>query len=110
MLCPTCDANLVCASCRNPLVDPTPTAISSEEPLLDEDGNDVFDEDDEDDDDDEDEGDAVSLAVGFDEDTGLVILNFGKPTAWLALSPENAEDMANLILENAKASRESQMS
>lgn len=109
MQCPTCDAILACASCRNPVEDPTPTAISSAEPLLDADGNTPFD----DDDDEDEEGDgeeSVSLAIGYDEDTGLIILNFGTPTSWLALSPENAEDVAKLILENIKEARNSLMS
>ena len=99
MQCPTCDAALVCASCRNAVEDTLPDALSSEEPLLDEDGNLAFEAEDEDDE------DAVSVAIGHDADTGMVIINFAKTTNWLALSPENAEDMANLILDNAKAGR-----
>jgi len=81
--------------------------MSSEEPLTDEDGNSLFDDDD---DDDDDEGDVLSVAVGFDDETGLVIVNFAKSTGWLGMPVEAAEDFANLILENAKASRESRMS
>ncbi len=99
MPCPVCDAALVCAACRNPLEDESPAAVSSDEPLLDNDGNPVFDEGTDDDE------DTLSVAVGYDEDTGIVIINFAKPTNWLGLSPDNAEDLANTILENAAESR-----
>lgn len=95
MQCPTCDADLVCLKCRNPVADPIPDAISSNDVLLDENGDTAFDDDDEDDE------DAVSVAIGYDEDTGMVIVNFAKETTWLALSPDNAADLANAILDNA---------
>lgn len=99
MQCPVCDAALVCASCRNQVVDDIPDAVSSDQPLVDEHGDPVFDEGTDDDD------DTVSMAIGYDDDTGMVIINFAKTTNWLALSPENAEDLANMILNNAKEAR-----
>lgn len=99
MPCPVCDAALVCASCRNHLEDAIPSAVSSDEPLVNEDGSPIFDDGANDDE------DTVSIAIGYDGDTGMVIVNFAKPTNWLALSPENAEDLANAILENTAESR-----
>ena len=104
MQCPICEAALACAKCRNLIEDPTPDAVSSNEPLRDEDGNLAFEEED-----DDTEDGSVSVAIGYDADTGLVIINFAKETAWLALSPDNAIDLATMIIENAKEARLSQV-
>ena len=104
MLCPTCEAELACAKCRNFVTDPVPDAVSSTTPLRDMDGNLAFEQEEDDDDDDE----SVAVAIGYDEDTGLVIINFAKETSWLALSPDNTEDLANVMLANAKEARKSQ--
>lgn len=49
---------------------------------------------------DDDEGE-LRMAVGFDKLSGLVRLEFGKPTAWLALPPADARALAMTILKHA---------
>jgi hypothetical protein len=73
---------------------PIPEAFSSNTTLVDQDGNEAFDDDDDE--------DGVSVAIGFDEDTGMVVINFAEETTWMALSPDNAIDLANAILDSAK--------
>jgi hypothetical protein len=48
------------------------------------------------------EEDEGGLLVGFTHDKGKVIINFGKPCAWIGLSPEEAFGFARLIAEHAR--------
>lgn len=49
----------------------------------------------------EDEGE-IKFALAADPKTKTIILDFGKPVAWLGLPREDARKMANLILERVK--------
>lgn len=46
-----------------------------------------------------DEG-AIRLAVGHTAD-GLVRVKFGKPVAWLAMDPDDARELARLLISHA---------
>jgi hypothetical protein len=46
---------------------------------------------------DDDEGD-LNVGVAYDPINGVVVINFGKPTAWIGLPPHNARDFANMIV------------
>ena len=48
------------------------------------------------------ENDEGGLAVGIADQDGTVIINFGKPIAWLGLSAQEACDFAGLIVRHAK--------
>lgn len=48
-----------------------------------------------------DEG-GLRFAVGSDRDTETVILDFGKPVAWLGMRPEDAERLAEMLTEHAR--------
>lgn len=48
----------------------------------------------------DDEGE-LRMAVGVENDT--VILNFGKPVAWLGLPPDSARQLANLMIQHANS-------
>ena len=43
----------------------------------------------------------IQIGVARDEKNGCVIINFGKPTAWVGFSYEQAAELARLILKNA---------
>ena len=47
-----------------------------------------------------DEGE-ITLGVTYDPTKDLVIINFGKPVAWLGLKPEQAAQFAQFILKNS---------
>ncbi len=49
-----------------------------------------------------DEGE-LRLAVAWDNEAGLVRIEFGKPVAWLGLYPPEAIEFARLILKHAGA-------
>ena len=49
----------------------------------------------------EDEGE-LKMAVGMSPDRQKVILDFGKPVAWLGLDRETAESLGLLLLERAR--------
>jgi hypothetical protein len=52
----------------------------------------------------EDEG---GIILGIAHDKGNVIINFGKPCAWIGMPPEEAFGLARLIAEHAhKAMRD----
>jgi hypothetical protein len=51
---------------------------------------------------DTDEG-ALKVGVAYDKINGIVVVNFGKPTAWVGMPPENAIDFAKTILRHAGA-------
>ncbi len=48
-----------------------------------------------------DEGE-LAFAVMTDESKGLMILDFGKPVAWLSLTPESAVKLGNTLFKRAK--------
>ena len=50
---------------------------------------------------DEDQGE-LAFGVARDPIDGLVHLNFGKPVAWLAMPPETAVALAELLLKHAR--------
>lgn len=52
----------------------------------------------------QDEG-GIMMAVAHDHGTKTVVINFGKPTAWLALEYENAIELSNMIRDSAFALR-----
>lgn len=52
----------------------------------------------------QDEGE-IMMAVAADRGTKTVVINFGKPTAWLALEYENAIELSNSIRDAAFALR-----
>jgi hypothetical protein len=49
----------------------------------------------------EDDEGELQFAVGSNPDENLVSVRFGKPVAWLALPPENARALAQLLLKHA---------
>ena len=49
-----------------------------------------------------DEGE-LAFAVRTDEKRELIYLDFGKPVAWLSLTPQLANDLANSLLKHARA-------
>lgn len=51
---------------------------------------------------DDDEG-ALKIGVVYDELNGIVRLDFGKPTAWIGMPPEQAVDLAKLLMRHAGA-------
>jgi hypothetical protein len=48
----------------------------------------------------DDEGE-LTLGVAFDEKNGIVVINFGKPVAWMGLEPAQAIEMAKTILKHS---------
>jgi hypothetical protein len=48
----------------------------------------------------DDEGE-LTLGVAFDEKNGIVVINFGKPVAWMGLEPAQAIEMAKTILKQS---------
>ena len=51
----------------------------------------------------EDEG-AISVAIGIDN--GNVIINFGKPVAWLGLPPAACMEMGRTLIKRAREAME----
>jgi hypothetical protein len=52
-----------------------------------------------------DEG-GIAFAVGVHE--GKVVMDFGKPTAWIGMNPQDAMDLASILINNARvAARQS---
>jgi hypothetical protein len=51
-----------------------------------------------------DEGE-LQFGIGRDPLDGLVHVDFGKPVAWFAMSPESAVGFAKLLLKHAGAKR-----
>lgn len=55
---------------------------------------------------DSDEGE-IRFGIASDDRTGKIILNFGKPVAWMALDPPQAIEIAQALIKHArKVSRE----
>lgn len=52
----------------------------------------------------DDEGE-IQMALSHDPEKRKVYLNFGKPIAWLGLTPEQASDIADTLREHALACR-----
>lgn len=52
---------------------------------------------------DDDQG-GLRMAVAYDKLNGIVRVEFGKPVAWLGLPPDNAVQLANLLLRHASKS------
>lgn len=48
-----------------------------------------------------DEGE-IRMGIASDEKTGKVMLNFGKPVAWLGLNPEEAVGIAQALIQHAR--------
>jgi hypothetical protein len=48
-----------------------------------------------------DEGE-IRFGVASDEKTGKVMINFGKPVAWLAFEPEQAVQIAQALIQHAR--------
>lgn len=46
-----------------------------------------------------DEGE-ITMAVAVQD--GKVVIDFGQPTAWVGMDPQQASDLATLILKNAR--------
>lgn len=53
----------------------------------------------------EDEGE-LKLTVGIDPDSKNVIIDFGKPVAWLGMDAESALKFAEFITKRAKEAQE----
>lgn len=53
----------------------------------------------------EDDEGELRIAVGGDRDTETVIIDFGTPTTWIGMRPEDAEAFARSILEKARQVR-----
>lgn len=51
----------------------------------------------------EDDEGELRLAIGHTPEK--VLLNFGKPVAWIGFAPDEAEEIANLLKEHAAAIR-----
>lgn len=52
----------------------------------------------------EDEG-AIGVGIAADPRNRKVVIQFGKPVAWLGLDPEHAETLAQSLLEKAREAR-----
>jgi hypothetical protein len=50
----------------------------------------------------DDEGE-IRVAIG--QKDGKVVIDFGKPTAWIGFTPEQADDIAKLLHEHATEAR-----
>ena len=51
------------------------------------------------------EGDRgeIKIQVGCDHVRGLVVVNFGAAVAWIAMSPEDCDNLAALLVEKGRA-------
>lgn len=47
-----------------------------------------------------DDAGALALAVGVE--TGKVVIRFAKPVEWIGFTPQQAMDLANLLMQNAR--------
>lgn len=54
------------------------------------------------------ESDEGELRLGVTVDQGTVIVVFGKPVAWLGLTPQMARDLAATLLERADEAGQAQ--
>jgi hypothetical protein len=44
----------------------------------------------------------LKLAIWADAFNDVVLINFGKPVAWIALPPQSAIEFARMIIKNAE--------
>lgn len=52
----------------------------------------------------DDEGE-LAIAIAADPRTRKIRIEFGKPIAWLALDPEHAEALAQMLVQKAREAR-----
>lgn len=52
----------------------------------------------------DDEGE-INLAIGSDPIRHKVVIDFGKSVAWLGMSPDDAEQMAQQLIKHAQRAR-----
>ena len=45
---------------------------------------------------------GLALSIGFDSDSNNIIIDFGTPVAWLGMTPEDAIDFAEYLIQCAK--------
>lgn len=50
----------------------------------------------------DDDGQAVYM-IGSDPDKQVVVIDFGKPTKWIGMPPQDAVDLAQLLIKHARA-------
>ena len=48
-----------------------------------------------------DEGELI-VQMAYDPNHKVVVVNFGKPVAWFALTPDKAVELGQLLIEHAK--------
>lgn len=53
-------------------------------------------------------GDKGELKISIFADKGNIILDFGTPTAWIGLAPDDACNLAKVLLEHAAEIRKPQ--
>jgi ABC-type arginine transport system ATPase subunit len=51
--------------------------------------------------------DEGEIAIAFTHMKGKVVIDFGKPTAWIGFTPEQAEQIADTLREHAAKARAS---
>jgi hypothetical protein len=51
------------------------------------------------------ENDEGEIRFGVANTAGKVVLDFGKPVAWLGMNPQQAVDLANVLISNAQMAR-----
>ena len=56
----------------------------------------------------QDEG-GLQLAIVGDTDNNVLTIHFGTPVAWFAMSPDDAIELGNKIIENANKVKEAQI-
>lgn len=45
----------------------------------------------------------IAFKVGGDAERGVVVIDFGKPVAWTAMSPQEAVQLAQMLIKHARA-------
>ena len=50
----------------------------------------------------EDDDGELNIAIAADKKDGVVIMDFGKPTAWIALKPRDVYGLAEIMVNKAK--------
>jgi len=53
---------------------------------------------------DDDEGE-ITVAIAADKAKGVVVIDFGKPTAWIGFTPDQAVDIAEMLHAKARECR-----
>ncbi|AMV20438.1 hypothetical protein VT03_21245 [Planctomyces sp. SH-PL14] len=44
----------------------------------------------------------VAFKIGGDGERGVVVIDFGKPVTWVGMTPQQAVEMAQLMIKNAR--------